>query len=107
MRTRRSPRFDVDLPVRLIKFWDETPVAKTSGRCHVLAEGGLSATVAQDLYIGEVVRLEVPRLARLYASVRDVRGHRYGFQFLYMDEGQRRAVRRFCDACAAESGDPN
>ena len=104
MQTRRYPRFPVDLPVTLVKFWEETPIAKTNGRCHVLAEGGLSATVAaHDLYIGEVVRLEVPRVVRLYASVRDARGSQYGFQFVYMDEQQRRAIRRFCEACAADS----
>ncbi len=101
MRTRRYPRFSVDLPVTLVKFWEETPIAKAHGRCHVLAEGGLSATVAaHDLYVGEVVRLEVPRVVRLYASVCDVRGSQYGFQFVYMDEQQRRAIRRFCEACA-------
>jgi len=103
MRTRRFQRFAVDLPVTLVQFWEETPVAKARGRCHVLAEGGLGATVAHDLYIGEVVRLEVPRLAAVYASVRDVRGHRYGFQFLCMDDHQRRAIHRYCDALAAES----
>lgn len=103
MRSRRYERFDVDLPVTLVKYWEETPIAKTNGRCHVLAEGGLGATVgAHDLYIGEVVRIELPRLARLYASVRDVRGSRYGFQFLYMDDQQRRAIRRYCDARAEE-----
>ena len=103
MRIRRYQRFEVDLPVTLIKFWEETPVAKARGRCHVLAQGGLSATVGHDLYVGEVVRLEMPRLANLYASVRDVRGHQYGFEFLYMDEQQRRAIQKFCNACAEES----
>lgn len=103
MRIRRYERFEVDLPVTLVKFWEETPIAKASGRCHVLAEGGLGATVGHDLYVGEVVRLEVPRVARLYASVRDVRGHQYGFEFLYMDDQQRRAIHRYCDALAAEA----
>lgn len=98
MRTRRYPRFEVDLPVTLLTFWDDTPVAKARGRCHRLAEGGLGATVPHDLYVGESVRLELPRVARVYASVRYVHGNKYGFEFAFTDDAQRRAIRQLCQA---------
>lgn len=100
MRTRRFPRYKVDLPVRMVKFWEETPVGKAEGRCQVLAEGGLGATVYQELYLGEVVRLEVGRIAKLYAAVRYSRGSEFGFEFIFTDEAQRRAIRQFCQAQA-------
>jgi hypothetical protein len=98
MRSRRYPRFEVDIPLTLLTFWDDMPVAKAHGRCDRLAEGGLGATVARELYMGEVVRMELPRIARLYASVRYVQGNRYGFEFAYTDDAQRRAIRRLCEA---------
>lgn len=98
MRTRRFPRFEVDLPVTLTKFWEDTPIGKTNGRCHILAEGGLGATICNEFYTGEVVRLEVPRLLRAYATVKNNRGRHYGFEFVSLDEAQRRTVRRFCEA---------
>ena len=98
MRSRRFPRFEVDLPLTLLTFWAETPIAKAHGRCHILAEGGLAATVAHELYVGEVVRLELPRIARIYASVRSMRGNHYGFEFAFMDYAQRRAISRLCQA---------
>ncbi len=98
MRTRRYTRFPVDLPLTLLTFWEDTPIAKAHGRCHLLAEGGLGATVARELYVGEVVRMELPRIARLYASVRYVHGNRYGFEFAFTDDAQRQAIRRLCEA---------
>ncbi len=98
MRSRRYPRFPVDLPLTLLTFWEDTPIAKAHGRCHLLAEGGLGATVARELYVGEVVRMELPRIARLYASVRYVHGNRYGFEFAFTDDAQRQAIRRLCEA---------
>ncbi len=106
LRTRRFPRYQVDLPVTLIKYWDDKPIAKARGRCHVLAEGGLGATVsAHDLYIGEVVRLEMPQLANVYASVRSNHGNRCGFEFVFMDESQRRTIRRFCETQPLAKGE--
>lgn len=98
MRTRRFARYPVDLPLTLVTYWGETPVAKAHGRCYTLAEGGLGATVPHDLYVGEVVSLELPRIAKIYASVRNTRGHKYGFEFAYMDHQQRNVIRRFCTA---------
>ncbi len=98
VRTRRFPRFEVDLPVILTKYWEDVPTGKAHGRCHILAEGGLGATIMDDFYMGEVVRVEVPRVISSYATVKNNRGRRYGLEFVFVDETQRRAIRRFCDA---------
>lgn len=98
MRTRRFPRYEVDLPLTLLTFWEDVPIAKAHGRCRLLGEGGLGAVIARELYVGEVVRLELPRIARLYASVRYIHGNEYGFEFAYMDHAQRCAIRGICEA---------
>ncbi len=98
VRTRRFPRFEVDLPLTLLTFWEDTPIAKAHGRCRLLGEGGLGASVAHELYVGEVVRLELPRITRVYASVRYIHGNQYGFEFAFLDHAQRCAVRQFCAA---------
>ncbi len=97
MRTRRFPRFAVDLPITLLTFWEDTPIAKVHGRCHLLGEGGLGATIAHELYVGEVVRLELPRIAGVYASVRNMRGNQYGFAFAFTDYRQRQAIQDYCE----------
>jgi hypothetical protein len=96
--TRRFPRFEVDLPVTLTKFWDDVPTERAHGRCHILAEGGLGATVMHDFYMGEIVRVDVPRVVRLYATIKNNRGRQYGLEFVYLDDAQRRAIRRFCES---------
>jgi hypothetical protein len=81
-------------------FWDETPIRKVRGRCHVLGEGGLRASLPDQLYVGEVVRLDMPPVHNLYATVRNARGTDHGFEFLYSRDGQRQAVQNLCEACA-------
>ncbi len=102
VRTRRFPRYEVDMPLMVTKFWDETPISKAHGRCLCLGEGGLGGILTHELYVGEIVRLEVRRLGKVYASVRSMRGNQYGFEFVLMDDAQRRSIRRFLDAQAAE-----
>lgn len=101
MHTRRYPRFALDRPLTVTVFWDDTPIRTLRGRCRILAEGGLGAVLHDQLYVGEVLRLEMPPLSRAYASVRSVSGSQYGLGFLYLSEGQRRAVHSIC-----ESADP-
>jgi len=79
-------------------FWDDTPIRTVRGRCRVLAEGGLGVIIPDQLYIGEVVRLDMPPMHRAYASVRSASGTHYGLGFLYLSEGQRKAVHSLCDA---------
>lgn len=94
---RRYPRYIIDRPLTATMFWEETPVRKVRGQCHVLGEGGLGATLPDDLYMGEVVCLEMPPISRVYARVRNIRGARKGFEFLLLGDGQRQAIRRLCE----------
>jgi hypothetical protein len=50
--------------------------------------------------VGEIVKLEMPPIPPLYATVRDTRGTEHGFEFLFSRDGQRNAVRAVCAACA-------
>lgn len=104
MQTRRYARFDIDRPITAVVFWDDIPIRKVHGRCHVLGEGGMSAMLADQLYVGEVVRLDMPPVHGLYATVRDSRGTEHGFEFLYSRDGQRQAVQ---DLCAILREDPS
>ena len=98
MITRRFPRYKIDHPVSAVLYWDDLPIRKVSGRCRVLGLGGLAATVFHQFYIGEIVRLELPPAVKAYASVRNVRGTVYGFEFILLGEAERRAIKRLCDA---------
>lgn len=103
--TRRYPRCSVDRQVTAVVFWDETPIRKVHGSCRVLGEGGMGAHLADQLYVGEVVRLDMPPVHGLYAAVRNTRGTDHGFEFLYTRDGQRQAVQNVCEACANPTPD--
>src|SRR6185437_14868958 len=77
---RRFPRFEVNRPVTAILYWESAPPVLISGRCHSLSEGGLGATMSQQLRVGEVVNLEVA----------------HGFEFVLVRDNQRAAIRRLC-----------
>ena len=96
-RHRRFPRYAIDRELTAVVFWDDTPIRTVHGRCHVLGEGGLGATLADQLYLGEVVRINLPPVHNLYAAVRDARGTRHGFEFLFLRDGQRKVIRDLCD----------
>ncbi len=102
MPTRRFPRYPVDRNLSVVMFWDDIAVRTIHGRCHLVSEGGMAATISDQLYLGDVVRLELPPAVRTYGSVRSVQGARHGFEFIFIDEGQRRAIKRLCDACAKD-----
>ena len=103
MHTRRYPRYDVDRPLTAVVFWDDVPIRKVHGRCHVLGEGGMSVMLADQLYIGEVVRLDMPPVHGLYAAVRDSRGTEHGLEFLYSRDGQRKAIQDVCALLEADA----
>ena len=102
MQSRRFPRYPIDRPLNATLFWDDQPIRKLHGRALVLGEGGLGASLADQLFLGEVVRLEMPPVPALYAMVRNTRGTEHGFEFLYSRDGQRRAVNELCAAMAEE-----
>ncbi len=95
---RRFPRFEVNRPVTAILYWESSPPVLIPGRYHTLSEGGLGATMSQQLRVGEVVNLEVANGIRLYATVRNLRGFAHGFEFVLVKDNQRAAIRRLCRA---------
>lgn len=95
---RRFPRFEVNRPVTAILYWDGSPPVQISGRCHSLSEGGLGATMSQQLRVGEVVNLEVANGVRVYAAVRNLNGFAHGFEFVLVRDNQRAAILRLCRA---------
>lgn len=93
---RRFPRFEVNRQVTAILYWESCPPVLIPGRCHSLSEGGLGATMSQQLRVGEVVNLEVANGVRVYAAVRNMNGFAHGFEFVLVRDNQRAAIRRLC-----------
>lgn len=76
-----------------------TPSGTLHGRSKNLAEGGMAATVAGEISIGEPVELEiqVPNSSTplvLEAEVRFRQGFQYGFRFLPFSQQKLAAVRK-------------
>ncbi len=102
MQVLRKERFPLERAVTAARYWEETPIGKIHGRCQVINERGLGAHFAEQLYIGEVVRLELPPARGVYASVRYTRGNYYGLGFLFVTERQEKAIQQICEVCALE-----
>jgi hypothetical protein len=102
MEVHRKQRFPLDRAVTAARYWEEMPIGKIHGRCRVINERGLGAQFAEQLYVGEVMRLELPPARGVYASVRYARGNYYGLGFLYVSERQEKAIRQICETCALE-----
>lgn len=82
MQTRRFPRYPLDRPITATVMRDEVKVRKVEGRTLVISEGGLGATLPDELEVGDVVRIKMPPLAPVYAVVRSRCGQDYGLEFL-------------------------
>ncbi len=102
MQTRRKERFPLERAIIAARYWEEIPIGKIHGRCQVINERGLGAHFAEQLYIGEVLRLELPPARGVYASVRYARGDYYGLGFLLLTDRQHKAVQQICETCALE-----
>ena len=91
--TREYLRYVIDL--RLVVRTSE----KLYGRTKDLGDGGLGATVAGDIPIGELVELEFQLPGTedpmtMYAEVRYRQGFQYGFRFVNPNERQKEIIRR-------------
>jgi hypothetical protein len=69
------------------------------GRTKDLAEGGLGATIPNDIKIGEIVELELQlpenqEPLKVKAEVRYRQGFQYGFKYIYITEQQKEMIRR-------------
>ncbi len=77
------------------------------GRSKNLAEGGMAATVAGEIPMGEVVELEIqlPRLSNpliVKAEVRYRQGFQYGFKFLPLTNEQISMVRSVVESLSPD-----
>jgi PilZ domain len=91
--SRRHGRFLIDL--RLIVKTSTT----LHGRTRNLSEGGLGATVAGDIPIGEIVQLQLQLPGSeeplvLFAELRYRQGFQYGFKFVNPSDKQVEIIRR-------------
>lgn len=101
VQTRRFPRYSLDRPMTAVIYWEDVKVRKVAGRCLVISERGMGARLTDQLYVGDIVRLDMPPLPPVYASVRNSCGTRYGFEFLFTQPGERKAVTGMCETAAA------
>jgi hypothetical protein len=90
---REYPRYLID--IRLIVRTTQV----LHGRTKNLSEGGLGATIAGDMQLGSVVRLEfmLPEVSEplsLHAEVRYRQGFQFGFKFINQTDRQREIIRR-------------
>jgi len=102
VHSRRFPRFSIDRPLNAVIYWEDHPIRKLTGRGRMIGQGGLLASLADQLYVGEIVKLEMSPIPPVYATVRNTRGTEHGFEFLFSRDGQRSAVQALCAACAEE-----
>jgi hypothetical protein len=90
---RSHSRYLLDL--RIIVRTKETLIGRTKD----LAEGGLGATIPNDIKIGEIVELELQlpenqEPLKVKAEVRYRQGFQYGFKYIYVTEQQKDMIRR-------------
>jgi hypothetical protein len=83
------------LDLRIIVRTKETLMGRTKD----LAEGGLGATIPNDIKIGEIVELELQlpenqEPLKVKAEVRYRQGFQYGFKYIYITEQQKEMIRR-------------
>jgi PilZ domain len=90
---RSDSRYLLDL--RIIVRTKETFIGRTKD----LAEGGLGATIPNDIKIGEIVELELQlpenqEPLKVKAEVRYRQGFQYGFKYIHITEQQKEMIRR-------------
>jgi len=98
-RTRRWPRYQLDVPIRLIVH----TARKTSvivGRGNELNEGGLAVTAGVELRLGDEAEIEfTPPYSnspiRIRGVVRNRSGYRYGMELVAADDREVEDVQRF------------
>jgi c-di-GMP-binding flagellar brake protein YcgR len=83
------------LDLRIIVRAKETLIGRTKD----LAEGGLGATIPNNINIGEIVELELllpdtKEPLKIKAEVRYRQGFQYGFKYIHITEQQKKMIRR-------------
>jgi len=105
-RMRRFQRFDMD---RRVKVHAAGEVLR--GRCANISEGGLGATMAGQLAVGEEIQMELALDAaadhlKVKAVVRNTFGFHYGFEFVELSGEARRAIMRVVAASTPPAEPP-
>ena len=90
---RAHSRYLLDL--RIVVRTKETLIGRTKD----IAEGGLGATIPNEINIGEIVELELqlpgnPEPLKIKAEVRYRHGFQYGFKYFHITEQQKEMIRR-------------
>ena len=93
--TRRWPRYQVSLPVRMfVRKPGVLRVAHVRGQ--ELNAGGIAVCAILELAVGDQVQLEFlllrPRPIRLKATVRNRVDHQYGLEFLVSNPTEQKEV---------------
>ena len=104
---RRFPRYVIDLRISISAFRTDGPISMW-GRSHELGNDGIGVTLTGELDPGEVVSLEMalPHSSfpvKIRAIVRYRQGLRHGFEFLTLNDEQRKAIYRVCEMLAASA----
>ena len=100
---RRFPRYRTDLPLSVRNHQEP----ELSGRCLVIAEGGIGGILPEAIPVGRVVQLRLalpthPTLLEVLAVVRYQLDLHHGFEFVSLTEGEQLSVRQFCNELADE-----
>jgi hypothetical protein len=98
-RTRRWPRYRLDVPLRVIVHGP----GKTTvivGRGNELNEGGMALTAGVELKLGDQAEIEFtpPYMGspiRVRGVVRNRKGYRYGMEFLAENDVEHEQVQRW------------
>lgn len=103
-RQRRFPRYYTDLPLAL----RDQQEREFTGRCVVIAEGGLAAVLSEPITVGSVVTLRLsvpcpPTVLEAWAIVRNQVGLRHGFEFVSLPDPEREVIRQFCCGLTIQS----
>jgi hypothetical protein len=96
---RRWQRLAIDVPVRLVVH-RPAQVDSTNGSGTALNEGGMCVVAGIEMHTGEQVTVEFTppstnHALRLWAAVRNRRGHQYGIEFLAENNGESKQVERY------------
>ena len=105
-RLRRYQRFDMD---KRVKVHSGGEVLR--GRCTNISEGGLGATMAGQLSVGQEIQMELALDSasdhvKVKAVVRNTFGFHYGFEFVELSREARRAIMRVVSASTPPAEPP-
>ena len=98
---RHFPRCAADVPLVATVIGDRD-VSALQGRCTVVSEGGLAASLPGHIPLGDIVLLELhfpnsPETVRVRAAVRHSHQPSYGLEFLALSDEARRVIVRYCE----------